>query len=575
MKSIKKALSIMSAVLLSGMCVLSNMSFASAETSDMEFGLPEAPDVNSQEYQEYLDHYSNGGIPDVPGAGDVTFGSSCDLSKTKYFPAIGNQSLGSCTSWSTTYYQFTYEANKLNNISSNSSSNIYSPVYTFSFIGPVFNYQAYDFLKIHGAVKISEMPLSSSYTKWCTNTDAMVNALNTRVKKDYANRVYTNHASENLDYIKSLLYGTNGTDGKIISVNTTDFEGWEYEPIKNPVTVYTEYAAVRSTRTYDDNEGGDAHALTVVGYNDNIWCDLNGNNKKDNGEVGAFKVANSYGTGYKNSGYVWVMYDALNSQSMVSGWEDTSKTRKPIFEHYSNNYNEFYWIDVENKEVEYVGQLTLNTNNCSSFMLYAGKNTTSVTPSNFNTIFDFDNTKASNYTGTLVFDYADLANPIEDNLTGYRWFVKVVGIHNSRSFKITDNLSKTIVNFNSISNGTHSKSINLSKGDLNYDNSIDSLDVEMLSEYNIETIPFSNVQKCLGDFNNDGIISNADISALSKYLLFNGNLSTYELRKISEINQKNLDYMIANNYSSAEIQEIRSLNFEIKAQLGGNYNETK
>ncbi|MCM1228153.1 MAG: hypothetical protein NC320_12165 [Clostridium sp.] len=45
--------------------------------------------------------------------------------------------------------------------------------------------------------------------------------------------------------------------------------------------------------------------------------------------------------------------------------------------------------------------------------------------------------------GTLVFDYAELAEPISDYISGYNWFVRLNGNHNSASFKITDNLSNT------------------------------------------------------------------------------------------------------------------------------------
>lgn len=48
----------------------------------------------------------------APSSGELP--SSVDLSKDMYFPPIGNQQGGSCVAWSTTYYQFTYEAAKLN-----------------------------------------------------------------------------------------------------------------------------------------------------------------------------------------------------------------------------------------------------------------------------------------------------------------------------------------------------------------------------------------------------------------------------------------------------------------------------
>ena len=39
------------------------------------------------------------------------------------------------------------------------------------------------------------------------------------------------------------------------------------------------------------------HAVTIVGYNDSIT---------DNGDVGAFKVVNSWGTSFGDNGYFWM-----------------------------------------------------------------------------------------------------------------------------------------------------------------------------------------------------------------------------------------------------------------------------
>ena len=41
-----------------------------------------------------------------------------------------------------------------------------------------------------------------------------------------------------------------------------------------------------------------SHAVTIVGYDDNKYCDVNGNGIIEECEKGAFNVANSWGTTY-------------------------------------------------------------------------------------------------------------------------------------------------------------------------------------------------------------------------------------------------------------------------------------
>ena len=46
--------------------------------------------------------------------------------------------------------------------------------------------------------------------------------------------------------------------------------------------------------------------MTLVGYNDNIWVDINHDGKIQTGEKGAFKIANSWGADYEggNNGFI-------------------------------------------------------------------------------------------------------------------------------------------------------------------------------------------------------------------------------------------------------------------------------
>lgn len=66
-----------------------------------------------------------------------------------------------------------------------------------------------------------------------------------------------------------------------------------------------------------------AHAITIVGYDDNKGIDINGDRKVTGAEKGDFKVRNSWGTNAHNNGEYWVLYDAIvNSTSQIETSSD-------------------------------------------------------------------------------------------------------------------------------------------------------------------------------------------------------------------------------------------------------------
>lgn len=123
------------------------------------------------------------------------------------------------------------------------------------------------------------------------------------------------------------------------------------------------------------------------------------------------------------------------------------------------NDNVVYYIDVENKSPNYVGQLNINTDYPHTLNVNSRRNinkNTNETQTEQKFISFLGENEQSTYlpyNGTLVFDYDDLCEPISDYINGYNWFVNVEGNHNSLSFKITDNLSNTIVDFGKIGTG--------------------------------------------------------------------------------------------------------------------------
>ncbi len=56
------------------------------------------------------------------------------------------------------------------------------------------------------------------------------------------------------------------------------------------------------------------------GYDDNIWVDINSNGTVDSGEKGAFRIANSWGTGWGEGGYGWLPYAYVTSGLADEFW---------------------------------------------------------------------------------------------------------------------------------------------------------------------------------------------------------------------------------------------------------------
>ncbi|MDR3216367.1 MAG: InlB B-repeat-containing protein [Clostridiaceae bacterium] len=305
------------------------------------------------------------------GTEGVSYLAAIDLSQDKYFPTIGNQgSLGSCVSWSTTYYTFTYEVARLNDWTVRNggvldTSKVFSPQWTYNYInngtdGGSYNDDAFTLLKTSGAATLAEVPYALNYREWVTDGNIMRNALKSRVssyKSDFfasGSTPITSNTDSDLNKIKAQLnqnhpvvfqtdVGSGGSDW-IVRYGTSEWG--------NIVMRQESYLDIHGNPTWD------GHSLTIVGYNDDVTCDLNNNGIIEDFERGAFKIANSWGTSWGNAGFIWVMYDALNKQSNTPEQNaSTGKIRSEIFDLY-----EIFYIEVANYSLDVTCEVTLNSN---------------------------------------------------------------------------------------------------------------------------------------------------------------------------------------------------------------------
>lgn len=444
----------------------------------------------------------------------VTFPSSVDNSSSVYFPSIGNQGeMNSCAGWSTTYYQYTYEVNKMLGVQT-TSSNAYSPSWTYNYINggvnaPTYLNSAYDVLKNHGAMKLSDYahsPQLATYSfSWSTNTQKMVDALRYRVYRYYVNC----SSSYDLYNVKNEL-----SNGKI-GVIWTNSDGWTTSNTSNGDTVIIKGSSY----------GNGGHFMTIVGYDDNVTTTYNGATF-----TGAFKLANSWGTEATwpagNNGFIWVAYDALNASSLLGNWDPYYYNRTQIFG-YNNEVN---FVNIETYNAYYVGRVQYISDDPWRNNIYGDISTTASTskfsPSTYPYYYPSD--LANPEYREIVFDYFDNPNLNVANYINSQFTTKIANSTTNTTYRIylsiMDNRCKKILPNDTVAGsinsngGSYSRTfaIGLKKGRISsYDNgNITTSDVSALSSYLMGNNNLSTLQGYLADMNDDNILNGTDLTLL-------------------------------------------------------------
>ncbi len=248
-----------------------------------------------------------------------------DNSTLKYFPPIRSQgSLNSCGAFSGTYYAMTYMYAMANDIDAKNGGTAcqLSPKWTYNMLNGggnngVWYYWAYDIGIKNGVATWAEFPYDSNYRAWCLNPAVWKAAIYRRFDKE--GYVANTDQDSGIQEVKQLL-----VNGYVLNIPTYIYS-WQYTTISDDPSTNADDAYVGKKVCYWVNGTSGYHAMTVVGYNDNIWVDINKNGKVDPGEKGAFRIANSWGTGWGEGGYVWMAYDALKNPSAVSGGPSTGR----------------------------------------------------------------------------------------------------------------------------------------------------------------------------------------------------------------------------------------------------------
>ncbi len=380
-------------------------------------------------------------------AADGALPSAVDNAALDAFPGVRSQlGQGSCAAFSSTYYVGSHMTALARAWPRNTSDNTrkLSPKWTYALAngggdnGCWFSSVLDVMLKL-GVPTWSDWPYTgmatsaTDYLEWPLTAAVWRSAINYRFSQ--IGRVGAIDTAAGLTNAKALL--NNG----YLLLYATNIYGWQFTTVGDDTSTTADDAWRNKKAVRFMNNGGGPHGMTIVGYNDDLWIDVNKNGAIDTGERGALRIVNSWGTNWGNGteGFCWISYDALRVTSQVPSSSNSDHLTNRAGSGSGNSYmtpfwgNEVYWITARSSySPTLLAELTLSTTNRGQMGIRLGRSaTTTTTPSAyFPTTTSFTGWQNSNgrsqafqqlggawsfagtsseVTGTFVLDATDLA----------------------------------------------------------------------------------------------------------------------------------------------------------------------
>ena len=290
-------------------------------------------DVNREKYPDYSDktnpdwslmqyapmQKSAARTDAVPAAQRPAYVNNAEL---KFFPPVFNQDGGSCGSASRICYMFTYELNAYRNLNGKLAKNYYPSHFVWLHTnGNSGKDQFVTSIGVPSAATYGGQTYSSLFGYqdcadndfgWMQGYDKWFEAMHNRMLKP-ANFPVSVGTEEGREAVKNWLWNHSGDDsfqaGGICGIGVASTGGNYNASI--PSTTANRNAGVVGKKYVKAWGTQVDHALTIVGYDDRIEFDLDGNGvagEADKDEVGAWIIVNSWGTWWGNSGFIYCPY---------------------------------------------------------------------------------------------------------------------------------------------------------------------------------------------------------------------------------------------------------------------------
>lgn len=247
-----------------------------------------------------------------------------DNSATPYMRPLVSQVGLECGQASSIGIQFTYEINAKRKVPGNLPENQYATHFTYNFLNGGSNagisyYESFEIVKYAGNPSVATYGgmATGGPSRWMDGYANYLSAMKNRIENLYSIKTNT---VEGLLKVKHWIYdhGDGSEMGGMVSF---------YSQFTNPPNVFP--AGVPEAGKHVITWWGSSpdHAMTIVGYNDNIRWDYNGDGQYTNHvdlngdgiidvrdwEIGGFKMANTYGSisGWGDQGFSYMMYKTL------------------------------------------------------------------------------------------------------------------------------------------------------------------------------------------------------------------------------------------------------------------------
>lgn len=270
--------------------------------------------------------------------GHLTLPVTVDNSALPYFRPLFVQSGLECGQASSIGLGLTYELDAKRNLPANVSQNQYATYFTYDYLNQGAN-AGVSFLESWEIVKRVGNPTVYDYgglsaggpTRWMTGYNLYYNAMHNRITD--VGVIYIN-SPEGINNLKSWIYNHMGssTPGGVAHFYS------QFGAVNDQLPAGTPLAGQYVVTAWGPSPN---HAMTILGYNDSICFDYNGdgqytNNLDINGdgildvrdwEIGGFKVANTYGnvSNWANQGFAWATYKSFAENPSSGGiWNNAA-----------------------------------------------------------------------------------------------------------------------------------------------------------------------------------------------------------------------------------------------------------